>query len=72
MSILIITALGLANAVSAQVVRPTPAPTPAREAVDQGIFRAARALESSPRWTMAVPFAASCAASLALDAQAVF
>ena len=81
MSDLVITAVGLANSVTAPVVQPTPAPAPARsafptgsarEAVDQGVFRATRALEGSPRWAKAVPLAASSADSLALDAQAVF
>lgn len=81
MSDLVITALGLANSVTAPVVQPTPAPTPvssafptgsAREAVDQGVVRAARALEGLPRWANAVPLAARCADSLAMDAQAVF
>jgi hypothetical protein len=80
-SILIIIVLGLDNAVSAQVVQPTPAPAPARsafsagsarEAVDQGVFRATCALEGSPRWAKAVPLATSCADSLAMDAQAAF
>lgn len=78
-SILIITAMGLSNAASAQVIQPSTAAPPARstfptgyltpetwpdaakilpvppttgsarEAVDQGVFRATRALEGSPR-----------------------
>jgi len=84
-SIMIITAMGLANAATAQVAPTSPAPPPAparsalptgyltpqtwpdaakilplppttgsaREAVDQGVFRATRALEGTPRWAMA-------------------
>ena len=106
-SILIITALGIAHAASAQAVQPAPAParpalpsgylTPetwpdaakilplppttgsAREAVDQGVFRATRALEGTPRWAMAqddvptLPDAVlkgfSCAIGLEVSAQ---
>jgi acid phosphatase (class A) len=82
-SILIITAMGFASSVSAQVAAPAqaaPAARPAlptgyltpqtwpdaakilplppttgsaREAVDQGVFRATRALDGTPRWAMA-------------------
>ena len=110
-SIMIITAMGLANAATAQVAPTSPAPPPAparsalptgyltpqtwpdaakilplppttgsaREAVDQGVFRATRALEGTPRWAMAqadvptMPDAMlkgfSCAVGLDLSAQ---